>query len=107
VKVTFVQSDLNGESPIVKERIDRFFVNDTYWMFLPFHVYWDSPGADVQDKGMQKLPLGEGSAKLIVVQYSKTGYAPGDTWDLYLGPDNRIEKMVYHRGRPKKALCQV
>src|SRR6516162_11011138 len=39
VKVTFVQSELNAESPVVKERIDWFFVNDNYWMFLPFHVY--------------------------------------------------------------------
>jgi len=28
--------------------------------------------------------------------------SPGDTWDLYLGKDNRIEAMVYHRGGPKK-----
>jgi hypothetical protein len=104
VKVTFVQSELNAESPVVKERIDWFFVNDNYWMFLPFHVYWDSPGADVQNKGMQKLPLGKGAAKLIVIQYSKAGYTPGDTWDLYLGSDNRIEEMIYHRGDPKSTV---
>jgi hypothetical protein len=65
---------------------------------------WDSPGADVQDKGMQKLPLGKGSAKLTVIQYSKAGYTPGDAWDLYLGQDNRIEEMVYHRGDPKSTV---
>lgn len=104
VKVAFVQSELNSESPVVKERIDWFFVNDNYWMFLPFHVYWDSPGADVQDQGMQKLPLGTGAAKRIVVQYSKAGYTPGDRWDLYLGRDNLIEEMVYHRGDPKSTV---
>jgi hypothetical protein len=104
VKVTFVQSELNSESPVVKERIDWFFVNDNYWLFLPFHVYWDSPGANVQDGGTQKLPLAKGSGKLIVIQYSKAGYTPGDTWDLYLGSDNRIEEMVYHRGDPKSAV---
>jgi hypothetical protein len=104
VKVTFVQSDLDAGSPVVKQRIDWFFVNDNYWMFLPFHVYWDSPGADVRNKGMQKLPLGKDSSKLIVVQYSKAGYTPGDTWDLYLGRDNRIEEMVYHRGDPKSTV---
>ena len=30
------------------------------------------------------------------------GYTPGDTWDLYVGKDNRIQYMVYHRGGPKK-----
>jgi hypothetical protein len=104
VKVSFVQSELNAESPVVKDRIDWFFVNDNYWFILPFHIYWDSLGADVQEKGMQKLPLGKGSAKLVTVQYPKGGYTPGDTWDLYLGPNNRIIAMVYHRGDPKSTV---
>src|SRR5262245_58767618 len=63
----------------------------------------DSPGAEVQDKGMQKLPSRKGSAKLVSVKYSsKGGYTPGDTWDLYVGDDNRIEEFVYHRGGEKK-----
>ena len=61
LKVTFVKSELNNESPVVKERIDWLFVNGNFWMFLPFHVYWDSPGANVQDNGMQKLASGKGS----------------------------------------------
>jgi hypothetical protein len=104
VKVTFIQSQLNSESAIVKEKIDWFFVNDNYWLIFPIHVYWDSPGADVQEMGMQKLPLGKGSAKLVTVKYPKGGYTPGDTWDLYVGSDNRIEEMVYHRGDPKSPV---
>jgi hypothetical protein len=103
VKVTFVQSELNGESDVVKGKIDWFFVNDNYWVLLPLHIYWDSAGADVQDKGMQKLPLGEGSAKLVTMGYPKGGYTPGDTWDLYVGSDNRIKEMVYHRGAPQNS----
>jgi hypothetical protein len=49
------------------------------------------------------MPLGSGSAQLISVKYpSDIGYTPGDTWDLYVGTDNRVEQMVYHRGGPKK-----
>ena len=102
VKVTFVQSKLTGESDIVKNKIDWLFVNDNYWLFLPFHVYWDSTGAHVQEMGMQKLPLGKGSAKLVTVKYPNGGYTPGDTWELYVGSDNRVEEFVYHRGGPKK-----
>jgi hypothetical protein len=104
VKVTFVQSKLTGESDIVKNKIDWLFVNDNYWLFFPFHVYWDSPGAHVQEMGMQKLPLGNGSAKLVTVKYPNGGYTPGDTWDLYVGSDNRIKEMVYHRGSPKSPV---
>jgi hypothetical protein len=104
VKVSFVQSEVTGDSEISKGKIDWFFVNDNYWAVFPFHVYWDSPGADVQEKGVKKLPLGTGSAKLVIVQYPKGGYTPGDTWDLYLGPDNRIKEFIYHRGDPKSPV---
>ena len=47
--------------------------------------------------------MGTGSADLVSVKYpNEGGYTPGDTWDLYIGKDNRIEQMVYHRGEPKK-----
>jgi hypothetical protein len=105
VKVTYDESKLYEESAIVKEQVDPAFVNDNYWLVFPFHVYWDFPGVDVQDKGMQNLPLGKGSAKLVSVKYPNGGgYTPGDTWDLYVGSDKRIEELVYHRGGTKKPL---
>jgi hypothetical protein len=102
VKVTYVRSQLNGAPAQVTDTIDPDFVNDQYWLLLPFHVYWDS-SADVQDMGMQKLPSGKGSAKQVVMKYpAEGGYSSGDTWELYLGPDHRIVEMVYRRGGPKK-----
>jgi hypothetical protein len=102
VKVTYQRSQLNSQTDAVKNEIDPGFVNDQYWLIFPFHAYWDT-GADVQDKGAQQLPLGNGSAQLISVKYpSNIGYTPGDTWDLYLGKDNRVEQFVYTRGGPKK-----
>lgn len=103
MKVTYQRSQLSSQSDAVKNQIDPGFINDNYWFLLPFHAYWDS-AANAQDKGAQPLPLGSGgSAELISVKYpSDIGYTPGDTWDLYIGTDNRIEQMVYHRGGPKK-----
>src|SRR5439155_2100011 len=102
VKATYVRSQLNSQPANVKDDVDPGFVNDQYWLLFALHVYWDT-SADVQDKGMQALPLGSGSAKLISVKYpSEGGYTPGDTWDLFVGKDNRVEQMAYHRGGPKK-----
>jgi len=102
VKVTYVRSQLNGEPANVKDEIDPAFVNDQYNLLFPFYVYWDY-SADVQDMGMQKLPLGKGSAKRVVVKFpSGGGYSPGDTWELYVGSDDRVEAFVYHRGGPQK-----
>jgi len=98
VKVTYSRSQLSSQPENVQKEIDPGFVNDQYWLLIPFHACWDS-GATVEDKGMQKLPLGGGTAKLVSVKYpSGGGYTPGDTWDLYLGPDNRVKQMAFHHG---------
>jgi hypothetical protein len=103
VRATYLRSQLNSQPANVKDEIEPAFVNDNYWLVFPFHVYWDT-SAVVTDKGMQKLPLGKGSAKLVSVKYPPEvgGYTPGDTWDLYLGSDGRVKEFIYHRGGPKK-----
>jgi hypothetical protein len=98
VKVTYVRSQLGSQAAVVKEVVDPGFANDNYWLLLPFHVDWDK-AANVEDTGMHKLPVGQGSARRVVVKYpSDGGYTPGDTWELFVGTDNRIRAMIYHRG---------
>jgi hypothetical protein len=103
VKVTYSRSDLNSQSAQVKEEIEPNFVNDQYWLVFPFHVIWDST-PEVTDKGMEKLPLGKGTADHLVVKYPAEagGYTPGDTWELFIGPDKRVKAFIYRRGGPKK-----
>jgi hypothetical protein len=101
IKVTYQRSQLSSQRDVVKNVVDPAFINDQYWLLFPFHVVWD--GASVTDEGMHKMPIGKTSAELVVIKYgSKHGYTPGDTWDLYVGPDKRIKEMVYHRGGPPK-----
>ncbi len=108
VKVTYKRTELNSQPDNVKNDIDPGFINDNYWFMLPFHVYWDT-SATVTDEGMQKLPAGSGNADKVVVKYpaESGGYTPGDTWDLYVAKDGRIEAMVYHRGGPQKPSLVV
>ena len=102
LKVTYQRSQLSSQSDVVKNQVDPNFFNDQYWLLFPLHVAWDT-SAKVTDESMQKLPLGEGSGELIVVKYpSEGGYAPGDTWELYVGTDHRVEEFIFHRGGPKK-----
>ncbi len=103
VKVTYDSSQLNSQSDVVKNQIEPSFVNDNYWLLFPLHAYWDK-SATVTDEGMKKLPIGTGTARLVSVKYPAAagGYTPGDTWDLYIGPDDRVKAMVYHRGGDKK-----
>ena len=101
VKVTYSRSQLASQSAVVKEEVDPGFFNDQYWLLFPFHLVWDT-GATVEDAGMQKLPLGKGSAKKVVVKYSSGGYTPGDTWELFVGTDGRIREMEFHHGGAAK-----
>ena len=106
VQATYVRSQLSSQPAVVQDEVDPAFVNDQYWLILPFHVVWD--GANVEDTGMQKLPLGKGSARRVVVKYpSEGGYSPGDTWELYVWSDNRVEELVYRRGGPQKPSVVV
>jgi hypothetical protein len=102
VKATYQRSQLGSQSDAVTKQIDPAFINDQYWLLLPFHVIWDG-SATVTDEGMHKLPIGNGAAERLVMKYpSQGGYAPGDTWELYVGADKRVEQMVYHRGGTAK-----
>jgi len=103
VKVTYDSSQLNSQPDQVKNEVEPAFVNDNYWVLFPFHAYWDK-SATITSEGGKKLPIGSGSATLVSVQYPAEagGYTPGDTWDLYVGKDNRVVQFVYHRGGPKK-----
>jgi len=97
-KVTYQRSQIDSQSDDVKKMIDPGFVNDQYWLLLPLHVAWD--GATVTDDGMQEMPIAKTKARRIVVKYAPSGYSPGDTWELYVGADNRVEEMTYHRAVP-------
>jgi hypothetical protein len=102
VKVSYLESQLSGQPDSVKGGVEPAFVNDNYWLLFPLHANWDK-SATVTDQGMKKLPVGAGSARLVVVKYPAEagGFTPGDTWDLYVGKNNRVQYLVYHRGGPK------
>ena len=100
VKVTYMRSEINDDT---KKQTDAGFTNDNYWLLFPFHAYWDK-SATVTDEGMKKLPAGAGSATLVSVKYGAElgGYTPGDTWDLYVDKDHRVEYLVFQHGGDKK-----
>ena len=102
VKATYPRSQVDSQSDAVKNEIDPAFLNDQYWLLFPLHVVWDD-SAKVTDDGMQKLPLGNGSAEHVVVKYpADGGYSEGDTWELFIGPDKRVTEFIFRRGGPKK-----
>jgi hypothetical protein len=100
VKVIYQRSQLSSQSDAVKNEIDPEFRNDRHWLLFPLHVAWDS-SATMTDEDMHKLPLGNASTERVVVKYpSEAGDSPGDTWELYVGVDKRVEEFIFHRAEP-------
>jgi hypothetical protein len=102
LKVTYQRSQLSSQTDVVKNVVDPSFFNDQYWLLIPLHAVWDT-SAKVTDDGVQKMSLVDGSADRISIKYfGSDGYTPGDTWELYLDADHRLQEMDYHRGGPRK-----
>jgi len=96
VKVSYDSSQLNSQSDQVKNEVEPAFVNDNYWLLFPLHAYWDK-SATITNQGMQKLPIGPGSATLVSVKYPADagGYTPGDTWDFDATMDIELADILH------------
>lgn len=107
VKVTYLRSQLSSQPANVKNEIDPSFNNNQYWLFFPFHSCWDT-SAKVEDTGTHRLPMGGSSARRVVMTYPPEGgsYTPGDTWEMYVGPDNLIQQLLWRRGPGKPIIVK-
>jgi len=93
-----------GLLPEEIQKIDAGFINDQYWLLFPYHVVWDTMAAVQVMDDRANLPMGDGWAQWVRVSYPpEGGYTPGDTYDLYLGPNHRIIQWVYHKGGAEEA----
>jgi hypothetical protein len=102
VKYDYLRSQISSQPAEVGKEIDHAFINDQYWLLFPLHLSWDKD-AKVEDKGMQKMPSGKGTARRVVVTYpSQGGYTPGDMYELFVDRDNQIREWVFHRGGSPK-----
>jgi len=96
--VLYSRNDLNGSASNEIKKIDAAFINDQYWLLFPFHLIWDRQ-TTVVDVGQRPMPIGGQSARSVVVTYPPSGgYTPGDVYELFIGPDNRLIQWIYRRG---------
>jgi hypothetical protein len=102
VKVTYLRSQLATQDAFVKEQVDPAFPERSVLARVPVPPRLGF-GATIEDAGMQKLPVGKGSARKVVVKYpSGGGYTPGTPGSSYVGKDGRIQFLVFHHGGTAK-----
>jgi hypothetical protein len=96
--MSYNRLELDENSPQDLKQIDAWFINDNYWLLFPIHMMWDRQ-AKVEDTGHRKRPIGEGTAKCVVVTYPATGgYTPGDVYELFVDNEYMITEWIYRRG---------
>jgi hypothetical protein len=96
--VTYSLDDINETTGDDLKKVDHRFINDQYWLLFALHVAWDKDAAVTETAG-QPLPIGEGTATRITVQYPETGgYTPGDAYDVYVGEDGYVTHWVFRQG---------
>ena len=96
--VLYNRLELGQNPPQDIKQVDAWFINDNYWLLFPIHLAWDQQ-ATVEDTGHRDLPMGQGTAKCVVVSYPKTGgYTAGDVYELFLDENHMLTQWVYRRG---------
>lgn len=78
-----------------EKAIDQKFINDTYWLLFPYQLVWSE--YDYEHSKSAKAPIsGEKMEKITIKYPSDGGYTPGDTYHLYVSPeDSLIKEWTY------------
>lgn len=89
------------DSTLVK--IDKSFINDKFWLLIPFQLVWDK-GTTISEPIKTEAPISKTKMNKITLTYpNEGGYTPGDAYDLYYGDDYLIKEWTYRKGNKLEA----
>ncbi|MEL0457456.1 hypothetical protein WJN01_14545 [Flavobacteriaceae bacterium SZ-1-7] len=81
---------------------DRAFVNDKFWLLIPFQLVWDK-SASISEPIKKTIPIGKTELNKITLSYpNEGGYTPGDAYDIYFDDDYLIREWIFRRGNQKE-----
>lgn len=76
---------------------DRAFINDKYWLLVPFQLVWDTSASITQPIRTQ-APISKDSLSKITISYgSEGGYTPGDAYDIFYNDEFLIKEWIYRK----------
>ena len=82
----------------ISMRYDRGFINDKFWLLIPFQLVWDE-GTSISEPEKASSPVQKKELNKITLLYSNDGgYTPGDAYDLFYNDDYMIEEWIFRRG---------
>lgn len=87
----------------ISENADRGFINDKFWLLIPFQLIWDA-GTTISKPVKTEAPISKIEINKITITYSNEGgYTPGDAYDIYFGDDYIIKEWAFRRGNKPEA----
>ena len=83
----------------VIQKIDRGFINDKFWLLLPFNLVWDT-GLEFTYKEKTLAPINKKSMQQLTITYNAEsgGYTPGDAYDLFFEDDFVLKEWIFRKG---------
>jgi hypothetical protein len=79
-------------------RADQGFVNDKFWLLVPFQLVWDT-SATISEPKKVESPIGKEQLDMITILYAdQGGYTPGDAYDIYYDKNYMIKEWVFRQG---------
>jgi hypothetical protein len=94
--VSYNRNEINDSTAMA---VDRYFINDSYWLLAPFKIVWDENKFIIESDNKEKAPIsGKEMGKLTVAYGDSGGYTPGDAYDFYFDDSYTIREWVYRRG---------
>ena len=82
----------------VPPNADRNFINDKFWVFIPFQLVWDT-SATISDPVVAKSPIKNEDLNMITLLYgNEGGYTPGDAYDIFYDENYMIKEWTFRQG---------
>lgn len=83
-------------------RVDQGFVNDKFWLLVPFQLVWDT-SATISEPKKVEAPISKEQLEMITILYAdQGGYTPGDAYDIYYDKNYMIKEWVFRQGNSEE-----
>lgn len=81
---------------------DRAFINDKFWLLVPFQLIWDQ-GTTISESIKEIAPISKIELNKITQTYgNEGGYTPGDAYDIFYDDDFIIREWVFREGNSEE-----
>lgn len=81
---------------------DRGFINDKYWLLVPFQLVWDG-SATISEPKKAESPIGKEQLDMITILYGdEGGYTPGDAYDIYFDDNYLIREWIFRKSNSEE-----